>query len=31
MMPDLGQREIKLHVEAGSKLNGSLIRAEAGR
>jgi diaminohydroxyphosphoribosylaminopyrimidine deaminase/5-amino-6-(5-phosphoribosylamino)uracil reductase len=28
MMPDLGQREInELHVEAGSKLNGSLIRA----
>ncbi|MDB5886960.1 MAG: 5-amino-6-(5-phosphoribosylamino)uracil reductase [Polaromonas sp.] len=28
MMRDLGQREInELHVEAGSKLNGSLIRA----
>ena len=28
MMKDLGQREInELHVEAGSKLNGSLIRA----
>lgn len=29
MMKDLGRREInELHVEAGSKLNGSLIRAE---
>jgi diaminohydroxyphosphoribosylaminopyrimidine deaminase / 5-amino-6-(5-phosphoribosylamino)uracil reductase len=28
MMKDLGRREInELHVEAGSKLNGSLIRA----